>query len=194
MTLEDYEITIDAHRHGTHHKGGHCSDAYDYTDIDEDYSFTIPVPNKNFVKEYVEKNGNIDIYNLHDYNCKHQLFSNESRLCSGSGYCNGKVKITITSAMLSKKTNNNIKQRFLNDISSDEDEEHTCETHQRIHDYTQSRQSLQSSSIKRKPKTRHRPVFYSEAYKLRCANITCKFHPNCKYRFSKERPCFFKHE
>ena len=38
MTLEDYEILIDAHRYGTHHKEGHCSDAYDYTDVDEDYS------------------------------------------------------------------------------------------------------------------------------------------------------------
>ena len=82
------------------------------------------------------------ISDLYDYNCKNHIYDKETRLCSGSGYCRGKVKITINSARLSKKTN--IKQGFLNDISSDE--EPVCETRQKINNYTQS---IQSTSIKK---------------------------------------------
>jgi hypothetical protein len=210
MTLDNYEIKIEARRKGTHHKSGYCSDAYDYTDVDEPYNFTIPVPNKKFVEDYVASDGKIDTYSLSEYNRLHSIYSWETRICNGSGYCGCKVNVTLNNAKLVKKSN--IKHMFLNDFSSDENATDVYapktvpmtapKTSPKTVPMTAPKTSPKTVPMTA-PKTTHKPpmmpvkkklpTFYSNSYKIRCSRIPCKFHPNCKFRFSSERPCFFKH-
>ena len=121
MSLNYYEIKIKARKIGRHHESGYCSDPCDFVDIDEDYSFSIDVPNKKFVKDFVDSDGEINSYCLMQYNKTHNIYDETSRKCDGSGYCGCEIKTTIKSAKLVKCSN--IRNKFLNEISSDEEDQ-----------------------------------------------------------------------
>lgn len=150
MSLNDYEIKIEARKIGTHHKSGYCSDPCDFVDIDEDYSFSIDVPNKKFVKDFVYSDGEINPDCLMQYNKTNNIYDETSRKCGGSGYCGCEIKTTIKSAKLVKLSN--IKDKFLNEISSDE-EDQSISKHMSL-----SRRKYKSkppSLSRRKPKTNY---------------------------------------
>ena len=91
----------------------------------------------------------------------------------------------------------NIKQIFLNNVSTDDDNNNDSDND--LNDYLKNdvstnNQILKSSTYKQPSLgSKAKPKFYSSSYKIRCSKIPCKFHPNCKFRFSKDRPCLFKH-
>lgn len=163
----NYQIEIEGVSTGNHHKGGYCSDPYDFVDINEEFKFIVEVPNKKFIRDCVDSDGDINLDTL----SKYDLYSKIDRKCSGSGYCGCKITNIPRKAKLVKKIN--IKEMALADYSSDEDLKPTV------------------VSI---DNTRKKPRYFSETYKNKCSRIRCKFHPNCKYRYSTDRPCFFNHD
>ena len=200
MTINDYQICIEANEIGTDHTCGYCSDADASKDniieINRQCNFSIDVPNKNFVKKYVDSDGEIDLTELYDYNQKHKIYETKKRLCSGfgSGYCGCSVSIILKSARLVKKKDN-IKQIFLNNVSTDDDGNNDSDND--LNNYlndVSNNQIFKSSTLKHASlDSKAKPKFHSSSYKIRCSKIPCKFHPNCKFRFSKDRPCLFKH-
>lgn len=152
MSINDYEIKIEANKIGNHHESGYCSDPGDFVDINEDFSFSIDVPNKKFVKDFVEINGEINPYCLINYNKTHNIYDETSQECGGSGYCGCKIKTTIKSAKLVKLSN--IRHKFLNEISSDEDEEEQCFSKSEVPSFNTSVSKTKPPSLSRtKPKT-----------------------------------------
>jgi len=208
MSLNDYEIKIEARKKGNHHNSGYCSDPCDFVDIDEDYSFSIDVPNKKFVKDFVYSDGEINPDCLMQYNKTNNIYDETSRKCGGSGYCGCEIKTTIKSAKLVKLSN--IKDKFLNEISSDEEDQ--CFSKSEVTSFNTSVSKTKLPSLSRtKPKTNYvydysnpkkyminsgkkkYPKHYNESYIERCSKIPCKFLPNCKYQYDLVRPCMFNH-
>ena len=199
----DYYIEINGKNIGTHHKGGYCSDPYDFTDIDEDFCYTIDVPSKKFVKDYVDSDGNIDVELIENYNSKHNLWDTIYSKCAkiGSCVCGCKIRSSVTKAKLVRKSN--IRERFLNEVSSSDEVSDECfdstNTIKNIIPTTntrtvRNRESNTNTYANKYSNTFRCPKVFSESYKRRCSNIPCKFHPNCRFRYSKDRPCFFKHD
>ena len=202
MSINEYQIYIEADEIGTDHTCGYCSDAdaslNNIIEINRQCNFSIDVPNKNFVKKYVDSNGEINLTELYDYNQKHKIYETKKRLCSGfgSGYCGCSVSTILKSARLVEKKEN-IKQIFLNNVSTDEDNDKDSDNDLNNYlknDVSTNNQLLKLSTYKHAClHSKAKPKFYSSSYKIRCSKIPCKFHPNCKFRFSIDRPCLFKH-
>lgn len=190
MSLHDYKINIEADEIGTDHTCGYCSDAdvsfNNIIDINRTCNFSIDVPSKKFVKKYVNSDGDVDLHELYQYNKKHRIYETKKRLCYGSGYCGCSVSTIIKSAKLIENKDN-IKSKFMENVSSDDSSDNSSKNEVNTVNSTISRNSFYYVNKKY-------PKYYSESYKRRCSKIPCKFHPNCKFRNNKDRPCFFMHE
>lgn len=113
MTSKHY-IEAEIHTTGRAHKGGYCSDPFDFYEVDEHTTCTLEIPSKQFIKEHCDSEGEISWSGLEE-------LSKKDRLCSGSGYCGCEVKKNVTKATLKKRRN--VKAEFLMESSSDEEVE-----------------------------------------------------------------------
>ena len=199
MSLDDYEIYIQADEIGTDHTCGYCSDADaaldNIIDINRPKNFRIDVPSKKFVKEHIDSDGEVDLEQLYQYNKKHNLFVTKKRLCDsyGSGYCGCSVSTILRKAELVERKSK-IKDKLLENVSSDNDSDNdTSDDYTNVN--TNAIEPISNNTINNTINNRSniKPRYYSSRYQLRCSRIPCKYHPNCKFRFSKERPCIFKH-
>mgnify|MGYP006085211967 CR=1 FL=1 len=201
-TFDKYELVLTGHKTGRHHNG-YCSDPDDMIDIDESITWTQLVPDKKFIRNCVESNGDIKWEAL-------DSFDSETRLCFGSGHCGCSVKIKTSTGKLVKK--NDIRRSFLEDYPSDDalvepnenrnitPHKPVCKTQSPIQSrigrngtHRQRIQQNQSTKLYSKTTEQNLPKFYSESYKARCSRINCKWGQQCKYKNSNERRCFFKH-
>jgi len=202
--FDKYELVLTGHptHHTTH--DGYCSDPDDIVDIDESIIWTHPVPDKKFIRDYVESDGSIKCEVL-------DRFDSGSRLCSGRGHCGCSVKIKTSTGKLVKKKIY-IRRSFLEDYPSDDElvepNENRNTTPRKPVFQTQNpiqsrivrngthRQRIQqnhSPKLYSKTTEQNLPKFYSESYKARCSKIYCKWGQQCKFQNSSERRCFFKH-
>jgi hypothetical protein len=197
----NYELVFTGKKKGTDHDG-YCSDAYDFVEIEEtNITWSTPVPSKEFVKNSVDSNGEIEFWALNS-------FDTETRICSGSGYCGCSIKTTAISGRLVQKSN--IKSCFLNEYPINEGDQKVkhshslTETRTRTHEPKNTVRSfinLNKNYRKSIPKTnklytrtyQNPPKFYSESYKARCSTIQCRWGDKCRYKDIGERQCFFKH-
>ena len=113
MSKETVYFSAKVHCKGNTHEGGYCSDPYDFKEIDTTTDEEIDVPNKQFVRDYCDEDGNVEYEGL-------VKLSSEYRICSGSGYCGTNVVRNVTKAKLTKRKNN-FKEDCLNAMSSDEE-------------------------------------------------------------------------
>jgi hypothetical protein len=111
MTSKHY-IDAEIHTTGRAHKGGYCSDPYDFYEVDEHTTCTFEIPSKQFIKDHCDSDGEITWSGLEE-------LSKKDRLCSGSGYCGCEVKKSVTKATLKKRRN--VKADFLMEDSSNEE-------------------------------------------------------------------------
>jgi hypothetical protein len=100
------------HTTGNSHHGGYCSDPYDFYDIDEHTTRTFSVPNKDFIRNHCDSDGEITWSGM-------EVLSTHDQRCNGSGYCGCSIYRKVTRATLKKRRN--IKAEFLGDESSDEE-------------------------------------------------------------------------
>ena len=110
--MSTHYIEAEVHITGNGHKGGYCSDPYDFYDIDEHTNCKFDIPSKEFIKKHCDSDGEITWSGMEE-------LSSHDRLCSGSGYCGCSIVRKVTRATLKKRRN--IKAEFLGDESSDEE-------------------------------------------------------------------------
>jgi hypothetical protein len=110
---ETHFIDAEIHITGRSHKGGYCSDPYDFYNVDQKTNSKINIPSKQFIKDHCDSDGEITYSGMEE-------LSKHDRLCNGSGYCGCSVYRKVTKATLKKRRN--VKADFFQEDSSDEEE------------------------------------------------------------------------
>ena len=204
-------IAAKVHIKGNTHKGGYCSDPYEFEDVDTTTDEEFSVPSKQFVRDFCDSYGNVN------YDGLTKLGSNSKyQLCSGSGYCGTGVRKTVTKAVL-KKRRSDFKDQCLDLISSDEEEvsetvtKASPETSQpqrfvnsfrgRINSTYTSNPSWYSSSAptstssgNKSSKSKSKSKFDSPEYRRRVGRIPCNRGSTCPRKNHPSRPCYYNHD
>lgn len=214
MSLE-YYIKAKIHTTGTHHEAGYCSDPSDFCDIDRHTTEILKVPNKKFIKEHCNSDGEIDWDGL-------AILSTKEQLCNGSGYCGCEVRNNVTKATLKKRRN--IKDQFMAAESSDDenededgDEINSTDNDSNLNatlatypvnafrgrfnsTYTANpgwyNNSCQKTKTKTKTKSKsnNNTKFDDPVYQERVGKIPCNRGTNCYRKHHPSKPCYYNHD